>query len=223
MSQPRLDFGTPVLGTVDTLGRLTSLVVSPVTGRVTHLVVPNADIPGTERLVPISCLNSTTKACIRTDLTRAAFVQLPRLREPDYIRPRQAMETDYGCLEPHWIWLKPFITPTPGYSLAFHERLPEGDVSIRRGDTVTDSSGNSIGRVDAFVIDPTDQAITHLVVQHGHLFGTRCVTIPLSDLADVTPQTANTGTRTVHLRSTYTEIADREDVSLSDWRRENSQ
>ncbi len=52
---------------------------------------------------------------------------------------------------------------------------------IQPGSVVTASDGD-VGRVDEFVVDPTNEHITHLVLREGHLWGKKDVTIPVANI-----------------------------------------
>ncbi len=62
-----------------------------------------------------------------------------------------------------------------------HERIPAGEVVIRRGTPVKAADGQ-VGKVDEFLVDPKDDTITHLVLREGHLWDKRDVTIPVSEI-----------------------------------------
>ena len=59
------------------------------------------------------------------------------------------------------------------------DRVPEGEVEVRRGEHVHATDGE-IGRVHGFVIDPTDHQLTHVLLDEGHLWGKKTVAIPIS-------------------------------------------
>jgi sporulation protein YlmC with PRC-barrel domain len=61
----------------------------------------------------------------------------------------------------------------------FYDRIPKGQVEIRRASLVTSSDGHSLGRVEALILDDGDK-VTHFVLERGHLWGRRDVTIPIS-------------------------------------------
>ena len=65
-----------------------------------------------------------------------------------------------------------------------YDRIPKGQVEIRRASAVTSADGEDVGHVDGFVVDDDDQ-ITHIVLQHGHLWRKREVTIPIGAVAAV--------------------------------------
>ena len=58
-----------------------------------------------------------------------------------------------------------------------YDRVPKDEVEIRRSSGVTSSDDHDLGTVDGFIVD--DEHITHVVLQHGHLWGRREVAIPI--------------------------------------------
>jgi hypothetical protein len=58
------------------------------------------------------------------------------------------------------------------------DRVPVGEVEVRRGDHVHATDGN-IGRVRGLIIDPGDHHVTHVLLDQGHLWGTKHVAIPI--------------------------------------------
>ena len=61
------------------------------------------------------------------------------------------------------------------------ERIPAGEIAVRRGADVNATDGH-IGQIDEFVIDPQDGHITHLLMQKGHLWEKKKITLPLSKI-----------------------------------------
>jgi sporulation protein YlmC with PRC-barrel domain len=59
-----------------------------------------------------------------------------------------------------------------------YDRVPKGEVEIRRGSSVTSVDGADLGRVDGFVVDEAGH-ISHVLLEHGHLWGRRVVAIPV--------------------------------------------
>jgi sporulation protein YlmC with PRC-barrel domain len=56
-----------------------------------------------------------------------------------------------------------------------------------------------VGRVDEFLVDPTNGHITHLIMREGHLWGQKNVTIPVSEIDHIDEDT-------VHLKMDKREI-----------------
>ncbi len=65
-----------------------------------------------------------------------------------------------------------------------HDRVPLGEVEIRRGEHVHAVDG-TIGRVRGLVIDPGDHHVTHVLLDEGQLWGRKRVAIPISAVASV--------------------------------------
>jgi sporulation protein YlmC with PRC-barrel domain len=87
------------------------------------------------------------------------------------------------------------------------DRVPEGEVEVRRGEHVHATDGE-IGRVHGFVIDPTDHHLTHVLLDEGHLWGKKTVVIPISAVNDVS--------NGVRLSITKAEVGDLPPVDLGD-------
>ena len=58
-----------------------------------------------------------------------------------------------------------------------YDRVPKGEVEVRRASPVTSADGHHLGHVDGFVVD--GEQITHIVLEHGHLWGRRDLTVPI--------------------------------------------
>jgi uncharacterized protein YrrD len=91
-----------------------------------------------------------------------------------------------------------------------YDRIPKGDVEIRRASPVTSSDEHHLGHVDGFVVDGEGQ-ITHLVLEHGHLWGKREVVIPIGAVASV-------GTDSVVLSLSKDEVGRLESRRIRRWR-----
>jgi hypothetical protein len=65
-----------------------------------------------------------------------------------------------------------------------YDRVPKGEVEVRRASAVISADGRSLGEVDGFLVD-ADEHITHFVLERGHLWGRKEVTIPIGAVARV--------------------------------------
>jgi hypothetical protein len=65
-----------------------------------------------------------------------------------------------------------------------YDRVPKDKIEIRRSSPVYSSDDHHLGHVDGFVVDDQD-GITHLVLEHGHLWGKREVAIPIGAAAKI--------------------------------------
>jgi sporulation protein YlmC with PRC-barrel domain len=75
-----------------------------------------------------------------------------------------------------------------------YDRVPKGEVEIRRASSVMTSNGEYVGNVDGFLVDGGD--ITHFVLERGHLWGRREVTVPIGAVEKVESDTVTLGLST---------------------------
>ena len=91
-----------------------------------------------------------------------------------------------------------------------YERVPKGEVEVRRSSAVATSDDHHVGHVEGLVVDD-EQHITHLVLEHGHLWGKRDVTIPIGAVDRVEADT-------VILALTKDEVGELGEVRVNRWR-----
>ena len=191
----RLDLGSPVRCTDDAFGELADVVVDPKTRRLTHLVVQPRKWDEQARLVPVDRARAgeSTDATISLDCTVAEMREFEFVRESAYVRLGEAHVED-----PHWdvgIEQPLALPPASGvdtfspvdidpHVMISYDRIPLGEVEIRRASSVTSADGHHLGHVEGFVLDD-EQQIAHLVLEHGHLWGRREVVIPASAVGRV--------------------------------------
>jgi sporulation protein YlmC with PRC-barrel domain len=197
----RLELGRPVNCTDGPFGKLADVVIDPTTRRVTHLVVEQSNVElGKARLVPIELASADEgerpAIAVRCSLEEAK--QLEPVEETAYIRLGESPELESGwdigvesvLAEPYYYYgtvggLGYETGPSdydPHISVTY-DRIPKGEVEIRRASGVTSADGHQLGKVDGFLVD--DDAITHFVLERGHLWGRREVTIPINAVASV--------------------------------------
>ena len=66
----------------------------------------------------------------------------------------------------------PYPAEPDSHVTMFYDRVPKGEVELRRTSAVISTDGHSLGEVDGFVVD-ADEYITHFVLERGHLWGGR--------------------------------------------------
>lgn len=189
----RLELGSRVDCTDDELGELVDVVVDPVANKVTHLVVePNRD-DWVARLVPIELAQaaSNSNGAVALRATVEEVRRLPPVHEVAFLRVG-----DFPVDDPDWdvgiqqVLALPYYTtpyelePMPVDFAVMYDRIPKSDVEIRRASLVASADGHHLGQVDGFVVGGDDY-ITHLVLERGHLWGRREVTIPIGAVAKV--------------------------------------
>ena len=62
--------------------------------------------------------------------------------------------------------------------------IPLGKEEVGPGEPVHATDGE-IGRVQGFLVDPSDHKVTHVLLQEGHLWGHREIAIPISAVTEV--------------------------------------
>ena len=171
-------------------GQVRRVIVDPVARTVTHLVVESKHRRGIDRLVPLDLVDTTTDE-IRLRCTRAEFDQLDPAEETQFLPgsggyegygPGQAVAWPYYSLAAGGMGLGLGVGYVSGP--VTYDTVPPGEVAVRRGEHVHATDGD-IGRVQGLVIDPRDHHVTHVLLQEGHLWGRKQVTIPISAVTGV--------------------------------------
>jgi sporulation protein YlmC with PRC-barrel domain len=197
----RLDLGGTVSCVDGPAGSLADIVIDPRTRRVTYLVVEPHDRHDLARLVPADRLQTepTEDGSISLRCRVAEVAQLEPLQRMAYLRvgelPDHDPDSDVGIDEiyaqPSYqgIGLDGLGAGTQGIDYDPHvthtyDRIPKGNVEIRRESAVTSSQGDHLGHVVGVVVAVEEQ-IAQLVFEHGHLWGKRRVAIPLAAIARI--------------------------------------
>jgi hypothetical protein len=191
MTRPEtFTIGSDVSCTDESAGELRRVVVDPVARAVTHLVVEAKHRRGTGRLVPVDLVESTDQV-IRLRCTVAEFADLEEADETRLL-PTAGGMWGYGreqvLMQPYYAGFRGMAMgeggSTSGGRTAIYDRIPVGEVQVRRGESVHATDG-TIGRVQGLVIDPMDHHVTHVLLDEGHLWGKKRVAIPITAVADV--------------------------------------
>jgi sporulation protein YlmC with PRC-barrel domain len=190
----RLELDKPVSVDGEEVGKLGDLVIDPVAKRVTHLVVRPHHGEDTSHLVPIELADvAAGDDKIALTCSHAEFEALPAVEEFTYLRLGE-VQTD----DPNWdvgvsdILALPYYDSTGlagpveavGDMGVVWDRVPKGEVELRRSSRVMSADGDYLGDVDGFLVDEGDH-ITHFVLERGHLWGRREVTVPINAVASV--------------------------------------
>lgn len=165
MSELRV--GAVVNGTDSELGKIDAVVIDPTSQSVTHVVVGHEPL-GRRVLVPLGKVTNATVERVDVDLDEKSFHECELFDEPAFNAPGADFESELG-FEPGAYFLEPFASPLDGWALADHERIPKGEITIRRGDEVHSSDGTRVGHVDELLVDPSDGHVTHVVLREGHV------------------------------------------------------
>jgi sporulation protein YlmC with PRC-barrel domain len=189
----RLDLGSPVHCTNGVYGELADVVIDPSKRQVTHLVVQPEHRHDLARLIPVDRASARPEGGILLSFTLAETEKLDPVQKSAYLRIGEAPVEDpdwevgieSALALPYYESLTPggFGTGMPPVAYDDHvpevyDRVPKDKIEIRRSSPVFSADGHHLGHVDGFVVDDQD-GITHLVLERGHLWGKREVTIPI--------------------------------------------
>jgi hypothetical protein len=196
----RMVLGLPVECSDGRGGKVRDLVVDPARRRLTHIVVErHAHLA---HLVPIEDVQWTSADdgdALLLNYTVTEFERrYPEVEETALVRIGELPTLD----EDDWevgvstVLSAPFLdsdgfelttTAAPAADdrlLMAYDRIPAHEVEIRRGSTVEAADETFLGHVDSFLVDD-DGRITHLVLERGHLWRRRDVTIPMTAVAQL--------------------------------------
>lgn len=190
-----MDINIPVNAGVEcadgVCGVSTHVVINPISKKVTHLVVKQKEFPHVERMVPIEWVTQTTSNLIQLACTKEKFGHQEMFTETEYVKldpadmPPAVPAPFTGGAFFYW----PYSVPeSERYIQVEHERVPLGELAIQRGAQV-EATDRHVGRVDEFLVDPSDERITHLIMREGHLWGQKDVSIPLSAIEHIAENT----------------------------------
>jgi sporulation protein YlmC with PRC-barrel domain len=204
----RLELEKPVRCSDDTVvGQLADVIVDPVEKRVTHLVVKPEHGRGETRLVPIELAEPGEQNGheIRLRCTAEQVHELSNVEDFAYLRLGEAPVSD-----PEWdvgvttVLALPYFESSgfADYPTALtqdvgviYDRIPKGEVEIRRSSRVHTEDDRYIGDVEGFLVDDEDH-ITHFVLERGHLWGRREVTVPIGAVTKVKSDAITVGLST---------------------------
>ncbi|PSB10438.1 hypothetical protein C7B62_09370 [Pleurocapsa sp. CCALA 161] len=171
-------------------GKSSHVIIEQNSQRVTHLVVNNSHLLESHKyLVLIEYVVKTSSESIQLSCTKDELALMPPFTEMHFFNPTTSKyeplknfdEAAIFNSSSYLMWsdtsLSGDVLPTP-----IEEKLiPAGTIAVHRGASIEATDGH-IGRVEEFLIDP-EQHLTHLVLQEGHLWHKKELTLPMSAIA----------------------------------------
>jgi sporulation protein YlmC with PRC-barrel domain len=156
-------------------GKVSRVIIDPATETVTHLVIEPKYRLAVGRLVPLDLVD-TTAGDIRLRCTMEEFGNLEAAQETELVDD-VAGGLGLGDLAgPGGV-----ASPVP---VILQDVVPLGEADVERGDPVHALDGE-IGRVQGLLVDPDDHRVTHVLLEEGHLWGRKKVSIPVSAVTGV--------------------------------------
>lgn len=190
----RLDLGAEVRCSDTALGQLTDIVIDPTTRRVTHLVVEPKQGYFTPRLVPVELVGSGDAIPIVLTCTLEEAGKLDHAEEIAYLRlgefpvddPKYDVQVTELLALPYYEGLDMpsagVLTYDRGVDVRY-QRVPKGEIEIRRKSPVYASDGHRLGHVDGLMVEEGE--VSHVVLEHGHLWGKREIAVPIGAVETV--------------------------------------
>jgi hypothetical protein len=171
----------------DECGELDFVVVDPVADKLTHLVVRPDEDGAPSRLVPVHIAVPGPDG-IDLNCTRARFEEFEPAERTRFLPGAEdAQVLGHGDRVLEWPFYGLALSPAlvgpaegvdPEPTTVTVERIPVGEVSVRRGERVHATDGQ-IGRVRGLVVATPDSAVSHVLLDEGHLWGRKRVAIPI--------------------------------------------
>jgi sporulation protein YlmC with PRC-barrel domain len=169
-------------------GRSTCLVINPVTKEITHLVVQTNDFFHDKHMVPLSFITESGPDYVQLRCSREEIANCDPFIKSEFLNYMDDSdrfgylshdyELDYDSMA-MWPYLEADSEASGRY--VGIEQIPIGELGIHPGARVEASDGH-IGRVDAFLVNPENNNITHLVLREGHIWGEKDVTVAVADI-----------------------------------------
>ena len=156
-------------------GKVSRVIIDPATETVTHLVIQPKHRLGVGRLVPLD-LVETTAGDIRLRCTVEEFGGLEAAQEAELVDDVTGGLGVGGLNAPMGV-----VSPVPAI---LRDVVPLGEAEVDRGDPVHALDGE-IGRVQGLLVDPDHHRVTHVLLQEGHLWGRKNVSIPVSAVTGI--------------------------------------
>lgn len=159
------------------VGRSTHVIIDPIKRIVTHFVVTDEEpLVSHEWLVPLDKVAKTDRKTIHLNCTVEEVRQLESFVDLQYI-PSDRSEQSYPA---DAVYLAPYASPMRTDIVSIEvERVPPNEIAFRRGARVEATDGD-VGTLGEFIVEPESGAITHFILQEGHFWGKKEVTLPLS-------------------------------------------
>ena len=186
------EIGTSVRCTDGSAGSVVALIANPLSRALTHIAVEAEHEPTGARVVPVALVRAVTESGVELGCSLAELSQLPEFHDVEFI-PYAVSRDPSATLA----W--PYYGMPAGEAPSIIDVIPAGEIEVRRGDHVHATDG-AVGRVEGLVVNGDGQ-ITHVLLQEGHLWSRKEVTIPIGAVDTIDDEG-------IHVRLSKHELAD---------------
>lgn len=195
-----LELGAEVACSDGQVGEVVALVADPVARTVTHLAVEQEHHPRGARLVAFDLVAAAVPGSVELSCTVDEFGRLAPFHDVEFV----PYVPDPGDIGATLAW--PYVALPDRVMPVVVDRVPSGEVEVRRGSRVHAKDG-AIGCVDGLVVD-RERNVTHVLLEVGHLWGKREVAIPIAAVEQVEADG-------IHVRLTKDEVAALPELGVS--------
>lgn len=197
----RLFMGMKADATDGPCGLVEDVIVDPARRRVTHLVIAPQGVYHGARLVPVEAIEALERHVVLA-WTTAQVQDADPVQETDVDEvgswPHTRNGWDVGIVQV-MVWPRLFSVGGPAYDEAQadnpdndsdegttttteYDRIPSGTIELRRESAVRDRNDEVVGHVEGLVLE-AGHGITHLLVDRGHMWRHREITVPVAEVA----------------------------------------
>lgn len=162
-------------------GHSIAVIVNPRTLQVTHFVVESE---GNKYLAPIDAIVRSSSDAIVLRWSRAKLADADPFEKMVFEERTPPMDMTGAYVSMYGTPDKEYIMDDAALAYQRQEQVPQGALAIHRNASVEATDGR-VGQVDGFVVDPASGQIDSLILRHGHLWGKRDVTVPVSAIKRV--------------------------------------
>jgi sporulation protein YlmC with PRC-barrel domain len=191
----RLELGKPARLADGTFRELVDVVIDATTNRVTHVVVEPKDKPAGARLVAMNLVEENGPSQgISLSCTTETLDAMEPVRKHTLMGSGETADQDEG-----WDVGVEDMQPMTQYSAGIigevgpdltqdvmitYDRVPKGEVELRHASAVYSADEHHLGSVDGVVVG-SDDRITHLLLERGHLWWRRELAVPADSVSKI--------------------------------------
>jgi hypothetical protein len=166
------------------VGLSTYVIANPINHQITHLVVKSIRPSFRETLVPVTFVAETTPDLIELNCTRDELDKMEPFEVEEYVRTEvpNYLNWAYVVTTAGYIPVDPDLPDeTVEYVPVTHRNIAPEEIAVQRGARVEATDGY-VGQVDELLVNSKNMQVSHLVLNHRHIFEQREITIPVSQI-----------------------------------------
>jgi sporulation protein YlmC with PRC-barrel domain len=197
----RLELGKRARCSDGAVRELVDVVVDASSHRVTHLVVQPENDPDAARLVPLALAEPNASGEeISLRCSARELEEMPLVHEHAFLRAGERAEEEDGWdvgvrdmqVVPDYAPAPPFAGDLASEVVVSYDRVPTGEIELRHASAIYSADQHHLGRVDGVVVD-ADGLISHLLLERGHLWWKREVSIPAAAISELSTDMVTLG------------------------------